>query len=69
MVQACLAELGLDTAVIERIGGYRSPTVLVNGVDVTSPATGERVDGAACRLDLPSRDRILAAINRAAARS
>jgi hypothetical protein len=65
MVMDCLAELGLNTPVIESVGRYRSPTVLVDGVDVMSPATSDRVDGDACRLDLPSRDRVLAMINTA----
>ncbi|GAA3550263.1 hypothetical protein GCM10022222_37260 [Amycolatopsis ultiminotia] len=58
----CLAELGLSTRLIERVGRYRSPTVLIDGVDVMSPAAGDRVSGDACRLDLPSRDRVLTAL-------
>jgi hypothetical protein len=68
VVHECLAELGLDTTVIERVGRYRSPTVLINGVDVMSPMSDERVAGAACRLDLPSRDRVLAAVKAGLAR-
>jgi hypothetical protein len=30
----CLATVGLDITVVERVGDYPSPTVLVNGVDV-----------------------------------
>jgi Alkylmercury lyase len=65
----CLAELDLNTPLVEHIGRYRSPTVLVNGIDVMSPASSDRVDGDACRLDLPSRDRVLAAINAILSRS
>jgi alkylmercury lyase len=68
MVHECLAELGLDATVIERVGSYRSPTVLVDGIDVMSPVTGEPLDGAACRLDLPSRERVLAAVEACLAR-
>lgn len=68
MLEDCLVELGLAIPVVERVGRYRSPTVLVNGLDVMRPATsdpvdGDLVDGDACRLDLPSRDRVLATIN------
>jgi alkylmercury lyase len=68
MVRECLTELGLDTTVIERVGRYRSPTVLVDGVDVMGPAGADGVDGVACRLDLPSRDRVLAALTAGLAR-
>jgi hypothetical protein len=45
--------------VVERIGDFPSPTILINGVDVMGvPMT----TGAACRLDLPSEERILAAL-------
>ena len=63
MLAGCLAELGLNIPVSERTGRYRSPTILVNGIDVMNPATSTQVDGDACRLDLPSRDRVLAALN------
>ncbi|GAA5115169.1 hypothetical protein GCM10025762_29350 [Haloechinothrix salitolerans] len=63
MLVDCLTELGLAVPVVERVGRYRSPTVLVNGVDVMRAASSDPVDGDACRLDLPSRDRVLAAIN------
>lgn len=63
LIMGCLTELGLDTPLIERVGRYRSPTVLVDGVDVMTPTANDLVDGDACRLDLPSRDRVLAAIS------
>jgi alkylmercury lyase len=62
MVHGCLTELGLDTTVIERVGRYRSPTVVVNGVDVMGAVAADGMDDTACRLDLPSRDRVLAAL-------
>lgn len=62
LLTSCLTELGLgDVALIERVGSFRSPTVLVNGVDVMSSTAGPPV-GDACRLDLPDRRRVLAAI-------
>lgn len=54
----CLDALGLDTPVVERVGRYPSPTLLIDGVDVMRPE-GAAVDGDACRLDLPSRKRIM----------
>ena len=57
----CLAALGLDITVAERVGDYPSPTVLVDGVDVMTGAAGTpRVT--ACRLDVPTRSRVLAAL-------
>jgi len=32
---ACLAEAGVAAPIIERIGDYRSPSILINGSDVT----------------------------------
>jgi hypothetical protein len=64
LVAECLAETGIAATVVERVGRYRSPTVLVDGADVmgaAGPAAGD-----ACRLDLPTRARVLAALARAA---
>lgn len=69
MLVDCLTELSLDTSLVERVGRYRSPTVLVDGIDVMSPATSDSVDGDACRLDVPNRDRVLAAITTSLSRS
>ncbi|WP_409465296.1 alkylmercury lyase [Amycolatopsis sp. GA6-003] len=64
LVAECLAASGLEAAVVERVGRYRSPTILVDGVDVMG--TAESVAGAACRLDVPTRERVLAALSAAA---
>ena len=49
---------------IERIGDYPSPTVLVNGDDVMGqPSTS----GPTCRLDVPTEDRVMAALRHALA--
>jgi hypothetical protein len=34
-LSACLAEAGLTMPIIERVGAYRSPSILINGIDVT----------------------------------
>ena len=66
MVRECLAELGLTATVVEHVGRYRSPTVLVNGVDVMRPEIGAALDDASCRLDLPNQNRVLAALTASA---
>ncbi|MBC6451276.1 alkylmercury lyase [Actinokineospora xionganensis] len=58
LVLDCLAEAD-DIVFAEHIGDYRSPSVLVDGVDVMDG--GREVAGTACRLDLPTRERLLAA--------
>jgi len=58
VVVDCLAAAGIDVPVIERVGCYPSPTVLIDGVDVMRP-DGKLSEGAACRLDLPTEQRIL----------
>ena len=60
-VAACLATLGLDVPIIERVGRYPSPTILVDGVDVMRPEDGAPT-GDACRLDLPTPRRVLEAL-------
>ncbi len=51
----CLSSLGIDEPIIDRIGTYPSPTVLIDGVDVMRP-TAKAPTGDACRLDLPLRN-------------
>jgi hypothetical protein len=58
VVADCLTALGNDVPIIERVGRYASPTVLVDGVDVMRPDDG-MPDADACRLDLPTAQRIL----------
>jgi hypothetical protein len=54
----CLTELQLEVAVEDKEGAYPSPTILVNGVDVMgAPA----LMAAACRLDVPTKHRLLVA--------
>jgi hypothetical protein len=61
LLRCCLAELRLELPIEEREGDYPSPTMLVNGVDVMGQTDTE---GAMCRLDLPTRDHVLAALTR-----
>ncbi len=57
----CLSSLGIDEPIIDRIGTYPSPTVLIDGVDVMRP-TAKAPTGDACRLDLPTAQHILDAL-------
>jgi Alkylmercury lyase/Helix-turn-helix domain of alkylmercury lyase len=61
-VADCLATLGIDAPIIERVGRYPSPTVLVDGVDVMHPEDGASNDDV-CRLDLPTTERVLDALS------
>jgi hypothetical protein len=63
-LEGCLADAGITTTVVERAGAYASPTLLIDGADVV---TGEPAQArTCCRLDLPTRDQILAALGRSA---
>jgi hypothetical protein len=50
--------MGIDVPVIDRVGSYPSPTVLVDGVDVMRREAGAPI-GDACRLDLPTSRSVL----------
>ncbi len=63
VLQRCLARGRLPDRIEEVEGPWPSPTVLVNGVDVTGRAAGDELS---CRLDLPSEEQILAALDRLA---
>lgn len=60
VVTGCLAQLGVTAPVNETVGRYPSPTVLVDGEDVMGRSAGTDTD--ACRLDLPTSERVLAAM-------
>jgi hypothetical protein len=61
LLTACVEELQLSVHIKEKVGAYPSPTILVDGEDVMgSPPFSE----AACRLDTPTRERVLAALQR-----
>ncbi len=60
-LEKCLAQTHVDAVVEELVGDYDSPTLLVNGFDVTGrPRAPE--GQMSCRLDLPSEEQILAAL-------
>lgn len=58
----CLDRLGLAIPVRERVGDYPSPTILIDGVDVMTDAQGTPAMQA-CRLDVPTAARVLAALH------
>ncbi|WP_006244090.1 hypothetical protein [Mycolicibacterium tusciae] len=61
VITDCLTSLGLDVPIIDQVGRYPSPTVLVNGVDVMCPEAAAPV-GDVCRLDLPTPQNVLDAL-------
>ena len=62
LLNECLTELQLEAAIEDKEGAYPSPTILVNGVDVMgAPA----FQAAACRLDVPTKQRLLVALRNA----
>jgi hypothetical protein len=61
LLKACVEQLQVRARIVEKVGAYPSPTIRVDGEDVMgSPLFAE----AACRLDTPTRDRVLAALLR-----
>jgi hypothetical protein len=58
-VESALASVGARAVIEEIEGSYPSPTLLIGGIDVTGRALGS---DPACRLDVPARDQIVAAI-------
>lgn len=58
----CIDRLGLTVRVRERVGDFPSPTILVDGVDVMSETHGVS-PMQACRLDVPTAARVLAALH------
>jgi hypothetical protein len=61
LLRTTLGELGLEVQIEELEGEYPSPTILIDGVDVMGRPEAE---GASCRLDLPTRERLLVALQR-----
>ena len=61
LLAECLRRSGLDVEVRERVGDHPSPTILIDGVDVMTARSGAP-PGPACRLDLPTAERVLAAL-------
>lgn len=64
LVRDCVHELGVNAVIVERVARYPSPTVLVDGRDVMGvPGDGTPAD--ACRLDVPTRERVADALRSA----
>jgi hypothetical protein len=63
LLRECLAELNLEVAFADEEGEYPSPTILVNGEDVMGAPASQ---AAACRLDVPTRARLVAALEKIA---
>ncbi len=59
LLRACMEELGLTMPIEEREGPYPSPSILVDGVDVMGEPSSKEP---ACRLDLPTKNRIVDAL-------
>jgi hypothetical protein len=66
LVRQCLIALGIPGPVLVRVGDWPSPTVLVNGTDVMRPVA-ELSTASMCRTDVPTRERVLAALEAARA--
>ena len=64
LLKECLIELQFSVTIIEKEGAYPSPTILINGVDVMGAPASQ---GAACRLDIPTKHRLVAALRTGAA--
>lgn len=67
VVAEALCELDLTVPVMERIGDFPSPTVLVDGIDVMNDHKGAP-DMRACRLDVPTAQKVIDAVRRSHAR-
>lgn len=61
LVRTAAAACGVAVELDELVGDFPSPTVLVDGRDVTGTSPTE---GASCRLDLPTEHQIRAALRR-----
>jgi hypothetical protein len=66
LVRECLIAAGVPDPVLVRVGDHPSPTVLVNGTDVMHPAA-ELSKESVCRIDVPTRERVVAALSAARA--
>ena len=66
LVRQCLIALGIPEPVLVRVGDGPSPTVLVDGIDVMRPAA-ELSKARVCRIDVPTRECVLAALEAARA--
>ncbi len=63
MIDQAITATGITGIIEEVVGNFASPTVLINGVDVTARSVEP---GASCRLDLPTEAQVRAALTKAA---
>lgn len=63
MVRECMAALGIEEPIGESVGDYPSPTLVIGGTDVMTNEA-EIPHGRSCRLDLPTRERVILALRR-----
>jgi hypothetical protein len=66
LVRQCLTAFDIPDPVLVRVGDWASPTVLVDGTDVMRPGA-EPSTARMCRIDVPTRERVLAALRAARA--
>ena len=59
LLHSTLSELGLDERIEEEEGAYPSPTILIDGSDVMGRP---EAIGPSCRLDVPTRESLVAAL-------
>jgi hypothetical protein len=62
LARRCLARLAIAATLVERVGEFASPTILVDGHDVMG---ARPTPGACCRLDRPTEARLMEALERA----
>jgi hypothetical protein len=60
LIDDCRAEAGRPVEVERLVGEYPSPTLVADGLDVATGAPAP--DKAYCRMDLPTRDQVVAAL-------
>lgn len=65
VLSECLSALGIRAPVTHTVGDFPSPSILINGIDAMRP--GGLPAGRSCRLDLPTREVVLTALQQAAA--
>lgn len=63
IVRRSLARVDCDAQIEELEGDYPSPTLLIDGIDVVTG--GPAAPHPACRLDVPTEDRVVAALRAA----
>jgi len=61
LLRSCLARLGLEVSIEEKVGDYPSPTIMIHGVDVMGSSG---FSGQACRIDVPTEEKVMAALQK-----